>query len=144
MRREVIWFTQRRRDAETRRETASSYQRCSNHDTKCYSIRMSKQAKSPALAAVHEMIEDAFAAGTVGKRTMREFDKMCLTEVLPLSPADIKALRTRELASQTVFARVLNVTPGLVSQWERGEKRPSGAALKLLTLVEKKGMMAVA
>jgi putative transcriptional regulator len=39
---------------------------------------------------------------------------------------------------------VLNVTPGLVSQWERGEKRPSGAALKLLTLVEKKGMMAVA
>lgn len=105
---------------------------------------MSKQAKSPALAAVHEMIEDAFAAGTVGKTTMREFDSMCLTEVLPLSPADIKALRTRELASQTVFARVLNVTPGLVSQWERGEKRPSGAALKLLTLVEKKGMMAVA
>jgi putative transcriptional regulator len=45
---------------------------------------MSKQAKSPALAAVHEMIEDAFAAGTVGKTTMREFDKMCLTEVLPL------------------------------------------------------------
>lgn len=105
---------------------------------------MSKQAKSPALAAVHEMIEDAFAAGTVGKTTMREFDSMCLTEVLPLSPADIKGLRTRELASQTVFARVLNVTPGLVSQWERGEKRPSGAALKLLTLVEKKGMMAVA
>ena len=66
-------------------------------------------------------------------------------------PADIKAFRPRELASQIVFAHVLNVTPGLVSQWERGgavgehrSTRPSGAALKLLTLVEKKGMMAVA
>ena len=85
------------------------------------------------------MIEDAYAAGTVNKTTMREFDQLCLTEVRLLSPADIKALRTRELASQAVFACVLNVTPGLVSQWERGEKRPSGAALKLLTLVEKRG-----
>lgn len=105
---------------------------------------MGKQAKSAALGAVHEMIEDAYTAGVVGKTTMREFDRMCLTNVLPLSPADIRALRIREHASQSVFARVLNVTPGLVSQWERGEKRPSGAALKLLTLVEKKGMMAVA
>ena len=105
---------------------------------------MTKQTKSPALAAVHEKIEDAYAAGMVGKTTMREFDQLCLIEVRLLSPADIKALRTRELASQTVFARVLNVTPGLVSQWERGEKIPGGAALKLLTLVEKKGMMAVA
>ena len=105
---------------------------------------MTKRPKSPALAAVHEMIEDAYAAGTVSKTTMREFDQLCLTDVRPLSPADIKALRTRELISQTVFARVLDVMPGLVSQWERGEKRPSGAALKLLTLVEKKGMMAVA
>ena len=80
----------------------------------------------------------------VGKTTMREFDQLCMTDVRPLSPADIKALRTRELISQTVFARVLNVTPGLVSQWERGEKRPGGAVLELLTLVEKNGLMAVA
>jgi putative transcriptional regulator len=31
-----------------------------------------------------------------------------------------------------------------VSQWERGEKRPRGASLKLLTLVAKKGLQAVA
>ena len=36
-----------------------------------------------------------------------------------------------------MFARYLNVTTGLVSQWERGEKRPRGASLKLLTLVAK-------
>ena len=54
------------------------------------------------------------------------------------------AWRLRENASQAVFARYLNVTAGLVSQWERGEKRPRGASLKLLTLVAKNGLGAVA
>ncbi len=43
-----------------------------------------------------------------------------------------------------VFANYFNVTPNLVSKWERGEKRPSGTALKLLSLVEKHGITAVA
>lgn len=62
----------------------------------------------------------------------------------PLSPRQIRALRAREHVSQTVFANYLNVTPNLVSKWERGEKRPSGPALKLLALVEKRGIAAVA
>jgi len=45
---------------------------------------------------------------------------------------------------QAVFARYLNVTTGLVSQWERGEKHPGGASLKLLVLVAKNGLQAVA
>ena len=57
---------------------------------------------------------------------MREFDELCLTRVRPLKPTEIRALRLREHASQAVFARYLNVTTGLVSQWERGEKRPQG------------------
>ncbi len=65
-------------------------------------------------------------AGLMSKRTMRKFDEMCLT------PEDIRALRLRERASQAVFARHLNVTAGLVSHWERGEKLPRGASLKLL------------
>ncbi len=55
-----------------------------------------------------------------------------------------KALREREGASQAVFARYLNVTTGLVSQWERGEKHPQGASLKLLSLVARDGLAAVA
>ncbi len=42
------------------------------------------------------------------------------------------------------FARYLNVTTGLVSQWERGEKHPQGASLKLLSLVAKNGLHTVA
>ena len=105
---------------------------------------MTKQYKSEALAAAHEAAQGLAEAGLMSKRTMRKFDEMCLTPVRDMTPDDIRALRLREQASQAVFARHLNVTTGLVSQWERGEKRPRGASLKLLTLVAKNGLGAVA
>ena len=105
---------------------------------------MTKQYKSPVMASIHETAENLHAAGVMDKQTMRKFDEACLTPVHPLSPAEIKSLREREGASQAVFARYLNVTTGLVSQWERGEKRPQGASLKLLSLVALSGLTAVA
>ncbi len=105
---------------------------------------MSKQYRSPLMASLHETAEGLHAAGIMDKRTMREFDDLCLTPVRPLKPKEIRALRLREGASQAVFARYLNVTTGLVSQWERGDKHPSGSSLKLLTLVAQKGLAAVA
>jgi putative transcriptional regulator len=56
-----------------------------------------------------------------------KFDAACLAPVRPLSAEEIRALREREWVSLAVFARYLNVTTGLVSQWERGEKHPQGA-----------------
>ena len=91
-----------------------------------------------------EMAEQLHSAGVMSKRTMREFDELCLTPVQPLRPKEIRDLRLREGASQAVFARYLNVTTGLVSQWERGEKHPQGPSLKLLTLVARDGLQAVA
>ena len=105
---------------------------------------MKKQYRSPLMASVHETAEGLHAAGLMEKRTMREFDDLCLTPVRPFEPDEIRALRLREGASQAVFARYLNVTTGLVSQWERGEKHPQGASLKLLTLVALNGLQAVA
>src|SRR5579884_4409370 len=101
---------------------------------------MRKQYRSSVMASVHETAEGLHAAGVMGKQTMREFDDLCLTPVRPLKPKEIRALRLREGASQAVFARYLNVTTGLVSQWERGEKHPRGPSLKMLTLVDKKGL----
>jgi putative transcriptional regulator len=82
--------------------------------------------------------------GPSTNRTMRRFDNACLTPIRPLKPKDIKAIRAREHVSQTVLANYLNVPSSLVSKWERGEKRPSGASLKLLSLVEKNGLATVA
>ena len=105
---------------------------------------MPKTYNSPILAAIHETAEDLAAIGVMDKKSMKEFDALCLTTVTPMSPAEICALRTRLNASQSVFARHLNVTPGLIGQWERGEKHPQGASLKLLSLVAKHGLATVA
>ncbi|OYV32782.1 MAG: transcriptional regulator [Rhodospirillales bacterium 20-64-7] len=105
---------------------------------------MHKQYRSPVMASIHETAEGLHAAGIMGKQTMRQFDAACLTPVRPLQPDEIRALREREGASQAVFARYLNVTTSLVSQWERGEKHPQGASLKLLSLVARHGLGMVA
>jgi len=105
---------------------------------------MTKQYRSPVMASIHETAEGLHAAGIMDKQTMRKFDDACLTPVRPLAPEEIRSLREREGASQAVFARYLNVTTGLISQWERGEKHPQGASLKLLSLVAKHGLGTVA
>lgn len=76
----------------------------------------------------------------MSKKTMREFDESCLTPVKRFGPREIARLRRREDASQAVFAHHLGVSINLISQWERGEKKPQGASLKLLSLVEKNGL----
>jgi putative transcriptional regulator len=101
---------------------------------------MTKQYRSKIMAALHETAEGLHAAGTMDKQTMRKFDEACLTPVRPLAASEIRSLREREGASQAVFARYLNVTAGLVSQWERGEKHPNGSSLKLLSLVKRHGL----
>jgi putative transcriptional regulator len=105
---------------------------------------MIKRYKSKVLASIHETALDLHEAGVLDRRTLKQFDQMCLTPVKSLSPEQIRRIRLREKASQAVFARYLNVTTSLVSQWERGDKRPRGASLKLLNLVDKKGLDAVA
>ena len=85
---------------------------------------MKRKYRSDAMAAIHETMEGLHRIGAIDKQTMRHFDEACLTSVGPLTPRQIKSIRERERVSQTVFANYLNVTPNLVSKWERGEKRP--------------------
>jgi putative transcriptional regulator len=105
---------------------------------------MTRQYRSSVMASIHETAEGLHVAGVMDKQTMRKFDDACLTPICPLTPQEIRSLREREGASQAVFARYLNVTTGLISQWERGEKRPQGPSLKLLSLVAKHGLGTVA
>ena len=102
-----------------------------------------RKAGSEVLASVHATVAGLRRAGVVKAATMREFDALCLAPVVALAPAEIAALRRREHVSQPVFARYLNVSKSSVSQWEIGEKKPDGAALKLLDLVRRKGLAAL-
>ena len=105
---------------------------------------MHRVYKSRAARAVHETATDFHEAGVMDKRTLREFDELRLTQMREMPPEDIRALREKEWVSQAVFARCLNVSTSLASQWERGKKQPGGAALKLLTPVREKGIDAIA
>ena len=100
--------------------------------------------RSRLSAAIRETAAGLHRIGLMDKATMREFDASCLTTVVPLTARDIVAIRRREGVSQGVFAHYLNVRPKLVSEWERGEKRPSGPSLKLLSIVKSKGLQAIA
>ncbi len=107
--------------------------------------RKSKAAKyhNRLSAAIHETAAGLHRIGLMDKETMREFDASCLTAIEPLSAKEIAAIRRRAGVSQGVFAHYLNVKPKLVSEWERGEKRPSGPSLKLLSIVKTKGLDAI-
>lgn len=100
--------------------------------------------KSDAFEAVHSNAAGMFRAGTIDKATMRRFDESCLTVTPPIEPAQIKQLREANNVSQPVFARYLNTSESTVEKWETGAKKPSGAALKLLSLVKKHGLQHLA
>jgi len=105
---------------------------------------MASKYRSDAFAAIHETMEALYEVGAIDKQTMRGFDLACLTPVRMLSPEEIKTIRLRERISQPVFARYLNVSKNLVSDWERGVKKPGGPALRLLTVIEEKGLKTIA
>ena len=101
------------------------------------------KATSRILNAVNETARDLHAAGFIDKRRMREYDALCLAPIPAYSSRKIRALRGRYKLSQAVFASVLNTSLSTVRQWEIGEKHPSGPSLKLLNLLDRKGLEAL-
>ena len=102
-----------------------------------------KTRKSRILQEVHEMASDLHRIGLIDKRRMREFDALCHLDVHEMPPQKIKSLREQARLSQAVFAAVLNTSISTVQKWEIGAKKPSGPSLKLLNLIERKGLEAV-
>ena len=99
-----------------------------------------RKTKSPLLGAVHETAAGLFKAGVMDQLTMREFERLCMPPVEPLAPDQIKQIRDMSRVSQAVFARLLNTSLSTVQKWEIGQKKPTGTALKLLHLVQKRGL----
>ncbi len=101
------------------------------------------KTKSQILEAVHETASDLHRLGFIDKRKMRKFDALCLDPVPAYDSEKIRALRKHLQLSQSVLAAVLNTSLSTVRKWEIGEKHPSGPSLKLLNLLERKGLEAV-
>ncbi|CAG9000321.1 MAG: hypothetical protein CENE_03020 [Candidatus Celerinatantimonas neptuna] len=96
------------------------------------------------LDMVHESAQDLHAAGVMKDTTLREFDAICLPPVKEYTAVQIKRIRTKNHASQGVFAAYLNTSVSTVQKWEQGQKKPNGPSLKLLNLVAEKGLEVLA
>jgi len=91
-----------------------------------------------------EMAKDLHEVGAIDKITLRKFDIKSLSPVPDYTAKQISLIRHKLGFSQAVFAAYLNVSDRAVKKWEQGESKPRGATLKLLSIVDKKGVEVIA
>lgn len=99
-----------------------------------------RKYKSDAFEAIHSAARDLYSVGVINKTTMRSFDAACIVKPDTFKPEAIKRIREMANVSQPVFAQFLNVSSSTVEKWESGDKSPSGAAVRLLSVVQKHGV----
>ncbi len=75
--------------------------------------------------------------------TLRQMDMLCLPPKRVFTADDIRRIRSSSRMSQSVFAAVLNVGRTTVAQWEQGRKKPAGSAVRLLDVIDRKGVDAI-
>jgi putative transcriptional regulator len=103
-----------------------------------------KTYKSDAFEAIHTSASALHKIGSIDKTTMRSFDTSCLAVPVEIEPEQIKHIRELNHVSQPIFARYLNTSESTIQKWETGAKRPSGMALKLLSVIQKHGLTVLA
>lgn len=102
-----------------------------------------KTRNSRIIEEMYETARGLYKAGLIDKRRMLEYDALCPAPIPAYSSEKIRALRERHKLSQAVLASVLNTSLSTVRQWEIGKKHPSGPSLKLLDLLDRKGLEAL-
>ncbi|MEX3955742.1 putative transcriptional regulator [Trinickia symbiotica] len=96
--------------------------------------------KSDLDEAIHSAAAGLHRARVIDKKTMREYDELCIADTPEFSAQDVANIRKNARVSQPVFARYLNTSLSTVQKWETGAKHPSGMAAKLLQIVRKHGI----
>lgn len=88
------------------------------------------------LATAHALGAALHQVGAMDTATMRDLDALCLPPRPDYGSAAVRRIRAAARMSQPVFARLLGVDKSAVAQWERGAKRPSGPAARLLEVLD--------
>jgi len=92
---------------------------------------------------VLETMEGLYKNGSIDEITIREVRALALEDIKPYPPRAIVRLRRKLKLSQAALARFINTSVQTVQGWEQGAKKPSGTALKLLHIIEVKGLAGV-
>ena len=90
--------------------------------------------------SIMNTVKDLNKSGLVDDITMRNIEKLCLPEVKDYPPEKIISIRRKFRLSQAALASLFNISPSTVQKWEQGLKKPTGAARKLLDIMERKGL----
>lgn len=104
--------------------------------------KIRKTAKDRMDDVLLEMATILCDAGQIDEATLREYE-IKIPTVKRLRAIEIKRIRKKINVSQPVFARLLNISPETIKKWEQGERKPTGASLKLLNLVATHGLEAL-
>lgn len=93
---------------------------------------------------LYETAEGLYKIGLMDDETMQEFECLRLPKLKSYTPMQIKRIRLCNKASQAVLAAYLNVSPSTIQKWEQGQKKPNGLALRVLNLIDQKGLSVLA
>ncbi|MBA0217876.1 helix-turn-helix domain-containing protein [Pectobacterium brasiliense] len=100
------------------------------------------------LLNIQSMIQRQHAAGTASdvdldaiNRLVAESKKM--ESRASMDASRVRAIREREKISQSQLAGIINMSANSVQKWERGVSAPTGAALRILEVIERKGLSAI-
>jgi len=101
---------------------------------------MINKQKSRIIQEMRETVAGLHKSGLITKKSMEEFEALRNLDVQPMTASRIKRLRIKTRLSQAVFAVTINTSLSTIQKWEAGDKKPSGPSLKLLSLIERKGL----
>ncbi|MBD3339001.1 MAG: helix-turn-helix domain-containing protein [Candidatus Lokiarchaeota archaeon] len=88
--------------------------------------------------AIGDTVRDLIECGVKTSFTEKELKEFGIEiQGVEIKPKDIKRIREKTKLSQTVFAKVLNVSPSSVRQWEQGKRKPTGSTKVLLEVLQK-------
>lgn len=88
--------------------------------------------------AIGETVQDIINSGFKTSFTEKELNSLGVTiPEVQFTTHQIKEIREILNLSQTVFAKLLNVSPSSIPQWEQGKRTPTGSARILLDLLKK-------
>ncbi|MGI8465182.1 helix-turn-helix domain-containing protein [Pectobacterium punjabense] len=100
------------------------------------------------LLNIQSMIQRQHAASTASDVDLDAINRLVAESQKTESRASmdasrVRAIREREKISQSQLAGIINMSANSVQKWERGVSAPTGAALRILEVIERKGLSAI-
>ena len=85
------------------------------------------------------LTQDLIDAGLGSPFTEKELNYygVKIPAIKDITPKRIQTIRKKVQLSQSVFARLLNVSAASIKQWEQGTRNPTGSTKVLLDLLDK-------